>query len=136
MDWITDQIAIGNVNDALAPDLAVDFILCLKPGCCADRSDFDAVCIPLVDGAGNNQALIRQALSELNQAVADGLKVLVHCHAGRSRSVSVVARYLMESMGITAEEALALIQQKRDIYLSQGIEEILKLMPCYIHVSK
>jgi protein-tyrosine phosphatase len=127
LNWITDQIAIGNVNDALAPDPAVDFILCLKPGCCADRADFDAVCIPLVDGAGNNQTLIRQALSELNQAVADGLKVLVHCHAGRSRSVSVVARYLMESMGITAEEALALIQQKRGIYLSQGIEEIFNL---------
>lgn len=127
LDWITDQIAIGNVNDALAPDPAVNFILCLKPGCCTDRSDFDAVCIPLVDGAGNNQTLIRQALSELNQAVADGLKVLVHCHAGRSRSVSVVARYLMESKGITAEAALALIQQKREIYLSQGIEEIFNL---------
>jgi hypothetical protein len=30
----------------------------------------------------------------------------------------------MESMGVTAEDALALIQQKREIYLSQGIEEI------------
>jgi len=124
MDWITDQIAIGNLNDAIAPDPAIEFILCLKPGCCSDRSDIDAICIPLVDGAGNNQTLIRQALSELNQAVADGLKVLVHCHAGRSRSVSVVLGHLMESKGITAEEALALIQQKREIYLSQGIEEI------------
>lgn len=103
---------------------SVDFILCLKPDCCADRTDLESVCIPLVDGAGNKPALLRKALSELDQAVADGMKVLVHCHAGRSRSVSVVARYLMESMGITAEEALTLIQQKRKIYLSQGIEEI------------
>ena len=127
MDWITDQIAIGNVNDAFTPDLAVDFILCLKPDCCTDRSDIDAVCIPLVDGSGNNHVLLKQALAELNQAVTDGLKVLVHCHAGRSRSVSVVARYLIESRSITAEEALAIIQEKRKIYLSPGIEEIFNL---------
>ena len=124
MDWITNNIAIGNYVDAQNPDLRVDFILCLKPDCCFDRSDIETACIPLIDGAGNNPALLRKALSELDQAVADGMKVLVHCHAGRSRSVSVVARYLMDSMGITAEEALALIQQKREIYLSQGIEEI------------
>jgi len=124
MDWITNNIAIGNLVDAKQPDLDVDFILCLKPDCCTDRSDIETVCVPLIDGAGNNSTLLRKALDELGQAVADGMKVLVHCHAGRSRSVSVVARYLMESMGITAEDALALIQQKREIYLSQGIEEI------------
>lgn len=124
MDWITDNIAIGNYVDAQNPDLCVDFILCLKPGCCLDRSDIETVCIPLIDGAGNNPILLQKAMNELAQAVADGMKVLVHCHAGRSRSVSVVARYLMESMWITAEEALALIKQKREIYLSQGIEEI------------
>jgi len=124
MNWITNNIAIGNFLDAKQPDPDVDFILCLKPDCCSDQSDIETVCIPLIDGAGNNKALLRKALDELTQAVADGMKVLVHCHAGRSRSVSVVARYLMESMNISSDDALALIQQKREIYLSQGIEEI------------
>lgn len=51
--------------------------------------------------------------------------MLVHCHAGRSRSVAVVARYLIESQGMTQQAALVLIMQKREIYLSDGIEELL-----------
>lgn len=124
MDWITENIAIGNFLDAQNPE-GIDFILCLKPDCCTEREDIETVCIPLIDGVGNNRALLRKALAELTQAVADRMKVMVHCHAGRSRSVSIVARYLMESRGMTASEALAFIQQKREVYLTPGIEEIL-----------
>lgn len=32
--------------------------------------------------------------------------ILVHCHAGVSRSATVVIAYLMQSMGMTFKEAL------------------------------
>ena len=54
-----------------------------------------------------------------------GARILVHCHAGRSRSVVVVARFLMQSRGLAAQAALDLIAARREIYLSPGIEELL-----------
>jgi hypothetical protein len=124
MDWITDHIAIGNFVDAENPGPDVDVILCLKPQCCTSRVDIPAIRVPIADKAGNNPALYRKAVSELARAVAAGKRVLVHCHAGRSRSVCIVAKYLMDSQGISSDEALAQIRKKREICLTEGIEEI------------
>jgi len=123
MDWITDRIAVGNFIDAEKPEAALDHILCLKPDCCRGRTDIKTTCVPLVDGRGNAPQLYRTAVKTIRRAVSAGERILVHCHAGRSRSVCVVARYLMESEGLTRNEALRRISEKRDIYLSDGIEE-------------
>ena len=127
MDWITDQIAIGNYIDAAGPlPDAVDAVLCLKQDCCdEDRTDVDVLCVPLIDGSGNDPRCIREAVVFIEDVVSAGDSILVHCHAGRSRSVAVVARFLSKSQGITRQSALALIAGKRDIYLSPGIEEVL-----------
>ena len=60
-------------------------------------------------------------------AVSDGERVLVHCHAGRSRSVCIVARYLMWKSGLSGKAALEIIKSKREIYLSPGIDELLSM---------
>ena len=69
MDWITDNIAIGNYLDAMKSASEVDTILCLKPGCCdEDRTDVEIFCIPLKDGAGNRKKDIENAV-ELSQGL-------------------------------------------------------------------
>jgi len=123
MDWITQQIAIGNFVDAQNAAGCVDHILCLKPNCCAGRTDVNTTCIPLYDGKGNAPELYARAVRVVHRAVEKGETILVHCHAGRSRSVAVVARHLMEQEGVSRDEALQHIATKRDIYLSPGIEE-------------
>ena len=123
MDWITDYIAIGNFVDAERPDPTIGHILCLKPDCCKGRTDVDVTCIPIVDGAGNNPYSYRRAVDDIKQWASAKKKVLVHCHAGKSRSVVVVARYLMETRDISRDEAIEIIARKREIYLSEGIEE-------------
>jgi len=131
MDWVTKQIAIGNYLDAKnASPAEVDAILCLRPDCC-DENDaaFDILCVPLSDGAGNNQRFFDEALAFLDDVVSRGEKILVHCHAGRSRSVCIVARYLMLKQNISSQQALEVIALKREIYLSTGIEEILSFLP-------
>ncbi len=122
MDWITPNVAIGNYLDVDA-STDVDWILCLKPGCCERRRDRDVECIPLVDGPGNTPERLRDAVAFIEDVVGAGERVLVHCHAGRSRSVVVVALYLMRERGITAEGALEYIAERREIFLSPGIEE-------------
>lgn len=129
MDWITDNIAIGNFLDAreAVVSRSLDAILCLKPECCDEgNEDFPILCIPLEDGAGNTKYAIDMALRFIHETVANDETILVHCHAGRSRSVCVVAAYLAKHGGYTRDSALALIRSKREIYLSDGIEEIFR----------
>ncbi len=129
MDWITGKIAIGNYKDAkLVTNDTVDAILCLKPDCCDDgNEDIDTLYLPLIDGSGNDEFTIKDAVEFIDEIVSSNLKILVHCHAGRSRSVCIVARYLMIYTGLTRQQAINKIEEKREIYLSPGIEQILDL---------
>lgn len=128
MDWITDQIAIGNFKDALEKCSKVDAVLCLREDCCEERDDIDAFCYPLVDGPGNRQEDIEEAIQTIADIVGDGEKILVHCHAGRSRSVCVVAAYFVKFHGMLPHQAISFIASKRDIQLTPGIEDIFTLL--------
>ena len=127
MDWITENIAIGNYLDAAkAHDKGISSILCLRENCCSEDNELvDVLAIPLLDGPGNQLRNIKDALDYIDEIVKANENILVHCHAGRSRSVCIVARYLMESRALTSHQALSLIESIREIYLSNGIEEIL-----------
>ena len=132
MDWITDQIALGNFLDAARVRPGdVDAILCLRPGCaCEERDDIDVEFVPLKDGSGNSAADIHEAFDFLRTSVAGNERVFVHCHAGRSRSVCLVAAWLMAERGMDRTESLAYIEARRTggIWLSPGVEEIFGLL--------
>ncbi|MEW6429349.1 MAG: dual specificity protein phosphatase [Thermodesulfobacteriota bacterium] len=64
----------------------------------------------------------------MHDSVSNGEKILVHCRAGRSRSVCIVAAYLVKHAGLTRTAALELMQSQRGIYLSPGIEEIFHIV--------
>jgi hypothetical protein len=46
MDWIADQIAIGNFLDANSLPAAIKFVLCLREDCSKSPTDLAARCIP------------------------------------------------------------------------------------------
>jgi dual specificity phosphatase 12 len=50
----------------------------------------------------------------IGRALRAKRNVLVHCMAGRSRFVTIVAAYLMVECRMTREEALALIRSARE----------------------
>lgn len=124
MDWISEHIAIGDAEDAVKHAGEVDILLCLTRDCCEHRCDANGCCISLHDGPGNVRAHVLTAIAFLAESVAKGLKILVHCRAGRSRSVALVAAYFMKHHGLSRAQALTLIGKKRDYLLSPGIEEI------------
>lgn len=128
MDWITRNIAIGKFIDAKNADpKRIDAILCLIDDCCSeDNPIIDIVSAPLLGGAGNDKRVIKDCLDFIDDVVSANEKILVHCHAGRSRSVCIVARYFMKKERMKSHEALAIIETKREIYLSPGIEELLE----------
>lgn len=51
----------------------------------------------------------------IEKAIQSKEGVLVHCYAGVSRSVAVVCAYLICSLGLDVESALALTQSKRPV---------------------
>ena len=128
MDWITDTIAIGTFLEARSHTLRVDAgirsIICLdavlrdpdEPN--LDVDDYEV--IDLADGPGNDPRRLVGVLSEQSP------KLLVHCRAGRSRSVVVVAGYLMRERHWSCDEAIAFLGGRRDIQLTPGIEELLR----------
>lgn len=117
MDWITDSIAIGNIEDAMDTDglraAGITGVLCLNgfpqtPG----RPGFAWLNVTLIDGPGNSIDDLRAAvrgLEELNRAH----RVMVHCAEGVSRSALVVACYLAEQQAITLEAAIVQVQRER-----------------------
>ncbi|KAF4804912.1 Dual specificity protein phosphatase 12 [Turdus rufiventris] len=75
----------------------------------------------------------------LGAARAGGGAALVRCHAGVSRSVAVVAAYLMKTQGLGWEEALAAVRAaKPDAQVNPGFQGQLQLyeaMGCAVDTS-
>jgi protein-tyrosine phosphatase len=133
MDWVTDDIAIGNYLEAqdggLLQQEGIVAVLCLdrtlQGKAPADLRLKAIEVVPLEDGAGNDPHLFRRAVDALTDLCQRGGLVLVQCHAGRSRSAVVVAGYLVKTLGIAPEEALARVAARRDIAVAAGLERLL-----------
>lgn len=50
----------------------------------------------------------------LDEAVHSGKKTLVHCHAGASRSPTLIAAYLIKRYGVSAKQAISFLRSKRN----------------------
>jgi dual specificity phosphatase 12 len=53
----------------------------------------------------------------INKALEENHQVLIHCHAGVSRSATIAAMYLMRKYSLTREQALKRLSDKRRYWL-------------------
>lgn len=135
MDWILPNVAIGSARDAGDRDLlareGVHSVLGLVPTLAqVDPEDWglqDIEVVELLDGRGNRPERYLQAVDTLESLVDHSPPVLVHCHAGRSRSVVVVAGYLVRTRGLSPAAALAFISARREIQVTAGLESLVGL---------
>lgn len=131
MDWITDDILIGNRPDARDLELiekhGIEAILSLDGSMVKKKAaQFgvkNMVGIKLIDGPGNDRRHLELAIWHLGQLLQSHSPVLVHCRAGRSRSVAVVAAYLAQSQGRPFEDALDEVRGKRDSSVAEALIE-------------
>jgi len=134
MDWITDTIAIGNYIDAEDGELrstnGIRSMICLNGrlrGVRPEALNLDALeNYDLKDGPGNDLSIFQRAVQSVGRFASHHPKLLVQCHAGRSRSVVVVAAHLMLVHGWNDQEALAFVTSKRESALTAGIEKLLR----------
>lgn len=70
-------------------------------------------CVPDVEVP--SEAVISDAVRWIDAQVRSGRKVLVHCAKGRGRSATLVAAYLIQSQGLTFDQARELLKAKRPL---------------------
>lgn len=82
--------------------------------------------LPTVDGEAPTLDQLRQGVTFIDEVVAGGGKVYIHCRGGIGRAPTMAAAYLI-SRGLSAEEATGLIKKSRPfIGLHSGQWEQLK----------
>ena len=132
MDSITDSIWIGNYLDAKDRESLVSAgirsILCLD-GCMTNVKAEDVgvqrvEVVELIDGSGNPPETFLRAVRLLGDLVSKYAPVLVHCHAGQSRSAAVVCKHFMQK-GDTLAEAMKRITTRRRVAIMSGLQEAL-----------
>ncbi|KAK7361902.1 hypothetical protein VNO77_03993 [Canavalia gladiata] len=103
----TDKVALNKVNithiltvaDKLPPAFPAEFVY--KVIAVADRDDVDL------------KQYFKECFGFINGAKRHGGNVLVHCFAGRSRSVTIIVAYLMKTSGMSFSEAMQHVRRKR-----------------------
>jgi len=88
--------------------------------CCSDSlkpcfpDHFKYVVVPVKDSPEVDiVAASREAVAAVATSVSNGERILVHCHCGISRSVSVVILYLIQHRGMSFLDALTLVKAGR-----------------------
>ena len=132
MDQITADIWIGNFNDAkdlkALKENGIQSVLCLD-GCLVETKAEElgvkwVEVVQLIDGRGNRPEVFLRAVKILQQMTKRNSPVLVHCHAGQSRSAAVVCKCLMKE-GKSLAEAMKQITSKRKVAIQAGLQEAL-----------
>lgn len=77
------------------------------------EDSFTLLDMPIPDGEYLDGEVIDTITNFIHQQVEAGHKVLVHCHMGVSRSVSMVMAYLIAYEGMTLAEAFGILREGR-----------------------
>jgi len=140
MSMITDYIWIGSYDDVCNTQMLnawrINHVMC-----CANELPLRAgfpyskerigYKVPIVDNMADEKTMDRflEGAAKLNEWISQGNRVIVHCMAGMSRSVSVVITYLMVYKGWSFRTSHDLVRLRRwqtDIYpgFMRVLEEI------------
>jgi protein-tyrosine phosphatase len=113
MHMITENLLVGNINDAKEPPVKIGALLLVaaeyeleSPGWMISGR------IPFSEYAEAESLLLDQAVNWVEQHIS-GNRVMVCCRAGMGRSVSVVMAYLCCVQGMTYDEVLNLVMRRR-----------------------
>lgn len=137
MDWINEYILVSDFKEASrVTNDHVDAVICLT-GEVQSKYHVSLIdhihYVPLLDcGEGNSTEKIKYILQIMSDYKSQGKKMLVHCFAGRSRSIIIVAmHFIQQGLFVEPEDALSFIRKRREFHLSPGIDALFELSIAY-----
>lgn len=130
MDQIIEQIYVGSYNAATMLDYtnreSISSVLNCTPDAHEGLKEFKVTQLNINDGEEIPHSVIELAITTIRESIARGEKILVHCHAGISRSPSLVCAYLI-SVGFSWDEAVDMVRNQRpQVYPHSAIERSIK----------
>ena len=113
MHMITENLLVGNINDAREPPVKIGALLLVAAEYVLESPDWlISGRIPFSEYAEAEPLLLDQAVSWVEQHHSSN-RVMVCCRAGMGRSVSVVMAYLCCVQGMEYAEVLKLVMRRR-----------------------
>ena len=121
--WVADDLAIGSrvMSDEwlLVSDAGIGAIVDCRAEAC-DPADLLAslgiafLHLPTRDCGDFDASQVSAGVAWVEQRLAEGRRTLIHCQAGKGRSVLIGAAVLTRR-GLSPDDALALIRERRPI---------------------
>ena len=110
---ITENLLVGNINDATAPPVKIGALLLVAAEYALESPGWlISGRIPFSEYAEAEPVLLDQAVSWVEQHLVDN-RVMICCRAGMGRSVSVAMAYLCCVQGMTYTEVLKMVMRRR-----------------------
>lgn len=119
LDFVTDRIAIGCHTDFHLDHLrrhGIGGVLNVAKSLNVSRAitnELEYNKVGLRDSEDNLHSSLHAAVLMVDQLLARHKKIMVNCHAGASRSVTVVALWLVLRQEMSWDDALTTIKSKR-----------------------
>ena len=82
--------------------------------------------VPMQDHEPPNQGSLASAAVRIESELSAGRVVLVHCQAGRGRTMCAIGAYLIQSKNMGAQEALDFMRAKRPNAVEERQEDSLR----------
>ncbi|MDV3292798.1 MAG: dual specificity protein phosphatase family protein [Nitrososphaerales archaeon] len=89
--------------------------------------------IPMQDHQPLGFDTMKSAAERIEEELDSGRVLLVHCQAGRGRTMCAIGAYLIRSKGMSADEALAFLRKARPNAVERGQEPSLRDFASMIH---
>lgn len=128
--YILDNVAVGNSQDSknvkneqfdAILNVAIDLDI---------KDEFKwRHKVGLLDGPGNHPDMMIAAVLVLHSLVNSNKKVLVHCHAGKSRSVMITSLYVSIAKNLDFDTVLKQVMAQRGVDVYQpALYELVKIV--------
>jgi protein-tyrosine phosphatase len=112
MDFILENLAIGNYQEALAPASDINALICVAAEHDIYQTNSKYYKVPIVDMQPIPTEQLKDAILWLRSNIGDS-RIMVFCNAGIGRSPSVVVAFLCCVLGYSFGEAVEYVAIRR-----------------------
>ncbi|PQO38535.1 VOC family protein [Blastopirellula marina] len=128
--WIANALQVRDLRAVLATGTTAIVDLAIEEKPVSFPRDITSLRFPLLDGEGNDLALLKMAVDAVAGFIEARRPTTVACSAGMSRSPGLVAAALAQVEGQSLEDTVLRIAETGPCDLSPGLlSDLLKLVP-------